>query len=219
MSNDALAKAEAYLDRAGILHRPGAVLYSSAATLKPGPIYLLGLNPGGMESSTLAESLTNTRQGHNSYLDEQWAPAGRLQPKGKATLQRRVQHLCTMLGLVTREVPASNLVFTRSTRTGTHLDFKAALPLCLPVHEMFVEVIRPRFIMTFGSMDNFRGAVRVIASESRSAEHDTWRAYRGRATIAGQEIAFGNIPHMSVWASDKRPEVLRWATHAFEAGG
>jgi hypothetical protein len=215
MSEDALAEAEAYLDQVGILYSPGAVLYSSAATLRPGPIYLLGLNPGGAEVSTLADSLANTRKGHNSYLDEQWAPAGRLQPIGKSTLQRRVQHLCAMLGLDTREVPASNLVFPRSTRMITHLDFKSALPLCLPVHEMFMKVIRPRFIMTYGSMNNFRGAVGVIASESRSAEHGSWMAHRGRAAIAEHEVAFGNIPHMSVWASDKRLEIIRWATEDF----
>lgn len=216
MSNDALAEAEAYLNQVGILDSPGAVLYSAAATLKPGPVYLLGLNPGGAERSTLADSLANSRKGHNSYLDEQWAPAGRLQPKGKATLQRRVQHLCAALGLDTRNVPASNLVFTRSTRTGTHLNFNAALPLCLPVHEVFVKAIQPRFVMTFGSMDNFRGAVQVIECESRSAEHGTWKAHRGRAVVVDREVAFGNIPHMSLWASDKRPEVLRWATNGYQ---
>ena len=30
-----------------ILHKSGEVLYSGAATLPPGEVYLLGLNPGG----------------------------------------------------------------------------------------------------------------------------------------------------------------------------
>jgi len=211
MTFDPLAQAEAYLEQAGLIDSSGAVLYSAASTLRPGPVYLLGLNPGGSEGATLRDSIAQSRAGHNAYLDEEWSPGGHVQPMGQATLQRRVQSLCTAMGLDTRSVPASNLVFTRSTRTNTHLDFSAALPLCLPVHEIFIEAIQPDFLMTFGSISNFRGAVAVTHSESRSAEHGTWKAHRGRAIVAGREIAFGNIPHMSLWASDKRPEVVRWA--------
>lgn len=211
MNDDPLSQAETYLQKAGLIDSPGAVLYSAASTLCPGPIYLLGLNPGGSEGATLRDSIAQSRTGHNAYLDEQWAPGGHLQPMGQATLQRRVQALCAAMGVDTRSVPASNLVFTRSTRTETHLDFSAALPLCLPVHKIFLKAIQPRFLMTFGSIDNFRGAVNITHSESRSAEHGTWKAHRGKAIVEGREIAFGNIPHMSLWASDKRPSVVQWA--------
>lgn len=218
----ALAEAEAYLEQSGLLDQHGAVLYSAEETLdsaeetlaREGPVYLLGLNPGGSESSTLRDSIAASRAGHNAYLDEEWAPGGHVQPKGQATLQRRVQALCAAMGCDTRAVPASNLVFTRSTRTGMHLDYAGALKLCLPVHHIFLKAIRPAFLMTFGSMDYFRQAVTVTQSESRSAEHGTWQAHRGRATVAGQEVAFGNVPHMSLWASDKRPAVIEWVLGA-----
>lgn len=211
MTAGALSRAEAYLERAGLIDSPGAVLYSADATLRPGPVYLLGLNPGGEEGHTLRDSILRSRAQHNAYLDEQWAPGGHIQPMGQATLQRRVQHLCAMMGMQTREVPASNLVFTRSTRVGTHLNFAAALPLCLPVHHIFIEAIRPRFLMTFGSIGNFASGVEITHLEHRSAQHGNWKAHRGIGVIGGREIAFGNVPHMSLWASDKRPEVMRWA--------
>lgn len=211
MPDDPLSRAQAYLEKVGLLDSPGAVLYSAASTLCPGPVYLLGLNPGGSERATLRDSIGRSRTGHNAYLDEQWAPGGHVQPMGQATLQRRIQNLCALMGLDTRSVPASNLVFTRSVRQGMHLDFPRALSLCLPVHHIFLEAIRPEFLMTFGSIDNFMGAAQVTKSESRSAEHGTWQAHRGRAIVGGREIAFANVPHMSLWASDKRPEVVRWA--------
>jgi hypothetical protein len=211
MTTDALSLAEAYLEKAGLIDSPGAVLYSADETLRPGPLYLLGLNPGGAEDSTLRDSILRSRAQHNAYLDEEWAPGGHVQPKGQATLQRRIQNLCSMMGLDTRDVPASNLVFTRSTRISTHLSFAAALKFCLPVHHIFIEAIQPHFLMTFGSIDNFKDAVTITQLEQRSAQHGTWMAHRGRGTIAGREIAFGNVPHMSLWASDKRPEIVRWA--------
>ena len=203
--------AETYLDAAGLLDQPGAVLYSGESTLDPGPVYLLGLNPGGSEGATLRDSIRNSRAEHNCYLDEQWAPGGRLQPKGQSTLQRRVQHICSLMGLETREVPASNLAFTRSTRVATHSDFKTAAEVCLAVHRLFIDAIQPDLLITYGSIGNFAGLGQLEAIEERSAQHASWMAHRGTVKIGGRSIGFANIPHMSLWASDKRPEVMRWA--------
>ena len=57
-----LDEAETYLAKAGLLNQPGAVLYSSFDTLKPGQVYLLGLNPGGSESATLQHSIQSSRE-------------------------------------------------------------------------------------------------------------------------------------------------------------
>lgn len=207
----ALDQAEAYLRSRDMLDLPGAVLYSGEETLGPGPVYVLGLNPGGSEGATLRDSIANSRRQHNAYLDESWAPGGRPQPIGQSTLQRRVQHLCKLMGFQTRKVPASNLAFTRSTRTGAHDDFAGAVKACLPVHEIFLESIQPEFLLTFGSLDNFSRVVPVDSVESRLADHGTWQAHRGFVRVGDRRIAFGNIPHMSLWASDKREHVLRWA--------
>lgn len=211
----ALSKAEAYLAEQELLAAPGAVLYSSEETLASGPVYLLGLNPGGDGSSTLADSIRASRAGHNCYLDEQWAPGGRLQPKGKATLQRRVQDLCRRMGRDTRLVPASNLAFTRSVRIGAHENFEAAVQHCFPVHQIFLDAIEPDFLMTFGSIDNFSKIGGIVELEGISAEHGAWRAHRGKVHVEGRSIRFGNIPHMSLWASDKRPAVMDWVLSDF----
>jgi hypothetical protein len=152
-----------------------------------------------------------SRAQHNAYLDEQWSPGGRLQPKGQALLQRRIQHLCSIMGFKTREVPASNLIFTRSRGVGTHPNFDADLPLCMPVHKIFIEAIQPHFLMTFGAIHYFTEAAQVTRIEHRSAEHGNLQAHRGEGNIAGFAVAFGNVPHMSRWASNKHPGVLRWA--------
>lgn len=208
---DVLDRAQAYLGETGMLGLPGGVLYSGVETLKPGPVYLLGLNPGGSGGATLKDSLENSRRGHNAYLDEEWYPGGKWRPKGQATLQRRVQHLCRMMGKDTREVPASNLAFTQSVRVDTHDDFPAAVRSSLPVHQLFLEAIRPRFLMTFGALDYFGSVIPLEQVESRDAEFSAWRAHRGYATIAGRRVAFGNVPHMSLWPSDKREHIVEWA--------
>jgi hypothetical protein len=206
-----LDRAEAYLGEIGMLGSHGGVLYSGFESLRPGPVYLLGLNPGGSGGATLKDSLDNSRRGHNAYLDEEWCPGGTWRAKGQAILQRRVQHLCGMMGRDTREVPASNLAFTQSVRVDTHADFPAAVRAALPVHELFLEAIQPTFLMTFGALGYFASVVPLEQVESRSAEFSTWRAHRGYATIAGQRIAFGNVPHMSLWPSDKREHIIAWA--------
>lgn len=206
-----LDRAEAYLAEVGLIDQSGAVLYAGASTLRPGPVYLVGLNPGGSEGPSLRSSIAASRREHNAYLDEEWAPGGHWQPKGQATLQRRIQGLCARMGLDTRAVPASNLVFTRSSRLNKHLGFEEALRLCRPVHEIFVSAVQPRFLMTFGSIDNFERAVSITTIESRPADHGNWKAHRGTASLDGYSFAFGNVPHMSLWASDSRAEVVDWA--------
>lgn len=208
---DVLTQAEQYLDGVGLIDRPGAVLYSSHETLKPGPVYLLGLNPGGSEGATLKDSIEASRRGNNAYLDEEWAPGGHVQPRGKSTLQRRVQALCRAMGVEARNAPASNLAFTRSTGLAAHQGYAGAVELCAPVHRLFMDAIEPRFVMTFGSLRHFATGVEIISAESRDARHGSWKARRGRAIAFGHEVAFGNVPHMSLWASDSRTDVVEWA--------
>lgn len=208
--SEVLDKAEDYLRDTKLIDKPGAVLYSAADTLRPGPVYVIGLNPGGTEGATLGDSIAASRRGNNAYLDEEWAPGGHVQPRGQSTLQRRVQGLCRAMGVDTRDTPASNLAFTRSTGLAGHSDYKGAVAMCAPVHQLFMDAIRPRFVMTFGNLDHFAAGVRVLSVESVDARHGGWKAHRGRALAFGHEVEFGNVPHMSLWASDKREDVVNW---------
>jgi hypothetical protein len=207
---DVLDQAEAYLGESGMLQLPGGVLYSGVDTLKPGPVYLLGLNPGGSGGASLKDSLDNSRRGHNAYLHEEWYPGGKRRPEGQATLQLRVKHLCRMMGRQPEHVPASNLAFTQSVRVDTHDDFLGAVRASMPVHRLFLDAIQPKFLMTFGALSHFANVVSLEQVESRSAEFRNWRAHRGYATIAGRRLAFGNVPHMSLWPSNRREHVLTW---------
>lgn len=209
-----LDKAEAYLEETGLIASSGAVLYSSEATLVPGPVYLLGLNAGGTTGGTLAESLRASRSGHNAYLDEAWTPGGRTCCKGEAPLQRRVQMLCKAMGLETRNVPASNLAFTRSTGIASHPGIRGAIEMCDPVHRIFMAAIRPRFVMTFGSLKHFANGVHIEHLESMDARHGNWRVHRGTAHAFGRRVEFGNVPHLSFWACEYRAEVLDWVVQA-----
>ena len=100
---------------APILDRSGNILYSSVETLRPGAIYLLGLNPGGDPRRLSWQTVRKTldalpKQVKNEYLDVSWE--GR--PPGASKLQRRVRRLAEMLGLDLRAVCAANLIFVRS---------------------------------------------------------------------------------------------------------
>lgn len=208
-----IASAENYLEQRGLLHSPGAVLYSSIDTLARGPVYFMGLNPGGgdQETSTLADNIAAARRGNNAYLDEQWAPGGRLKPAGQAVLQKRIKSVADLLELDLRDVPASNLAFTRSRRVGEHLGFEEAVRLCAPVHRIFLDVVRPRFLFTFGNIDHFKAGFELSEVETLDAMHQNWKAYRGVAKLGDLTFQFGNVPHLSVWGGDRKVSVLKWA--------
>ena len=126
-------------------------------------------------------------------------------------MQRRVQELCQEMRVATRSTPASNLAFTRSTGIASHPGYKGSVKLCEPVHKMFMEAIEPKFLMTFGQIDHFASGVEIISKESRCAQHGQWKAHRGEALAFGFRVRFGNVPHLSFWASNARKDVVRWA--------
>lgn len=206
----ALDEVEAYLDAVNLLDASGAVLYTGEQNLRQGPVYLLGLNPGGDSGGSLRESIASARTGHNAYTDEPWANRRASYKTGQAPLQLRVKRLCEQMGLEVAKVPASNLVFTRSRNTGAHLGFDEALDLCLPAHKIFMDTIRPSFLMTFGALRYFERASDELQVERRDARYGNWSAYRGRARLLGHELAFGNVPHMSYWDNRTRGEIVDW---------
>lgn len=134
----------------------GSVFYTGrAAYAGKAQVYILGANPGGDPDEQSSETI----QGHtdfvlnqapdlwSAYCDECWT--GR--PVGQAPLQRRVQHLLSKLGLDTRQVPASNVVFSRSRRI-EHLagDYHQLAELCWPVHDAVLNNLQPKAVICFG---------------------------------------------------------------------
>src|ERR1035441_2476288 len=79
----------------------------------------------------------------NTYIDDDWGRGS-----GKHHMQKRVCFMLRTLGLEPREVFATNLVFVRSPRwTPAQAGF---IPGCLRVHRMFLGIVKPHTVLTFG---------------------------------------------------------------------
>src|SRR5436853_100374 len=131
---------------APILDSSGRILYSAADTLRPGSIYLLGLNPGGDPSKheTVRYALdTLPSRVKNAYLDEVWE---RQRRPGQAPLQRRIQWLAHQLGINLKKICATNLIFVRS-RDGAGSGYPELADVCWPVHMAILRLVQPRLII------------------------------------------------------------------------
>jgi hypothetical protein len=111
------------LEETGLADKSGALLYSSIKTLSPGPLYLLGYNPGGdpeEETKTVRDHLrwVKSNPNWNEYICGEWTPGGNPLGPGEAPMQKRVRALVEGVGLRTGDVCASNLIFIRSRDDG-----------------------------------------------------------------------------------------------------
>lgn len=82
----------------------------------------------------------------SAYCDEGWegnAP-------GTYTMQPRVLHVLCRLAYEPRRIPASNLVFPRSSRAADLQDFSPLAKLCWPFHRAVIEHLGVRVILCFG---------------------------------------------------------------------
>lgn len=194
-----------------ILDRSGRVLYSGAHTLQRGPMYLLGLNPGGdptTHKDTVGSSLKEIRQRtENAYLDEVWKNAA----VGRSPLQLRVQWLMSELGFDTRDICASNLIFTRSV-SATGSGYPEMAELCWPVHEKIIAVIQPKFIIAFGNSGKspyqfLRQKLSATTEQRFPSGHGTWEC----STFVGSSgmRVFG-LPHLSRYAVSNHQRVVEW---------
>jgi hypothetical protein len=157
-SSDNLSPAiDAAFDAIGptILSRSGSVFYSGrAAFSRPSSVYLLGLNPGGdpiaQSAETVAADILQFRTQParwSAYADESWQGAA----PGTWGMQPRVLHMLRGLGLDPREVPASNVVFVRSSNeVALRLEKAELLASCWPVHQAVIETLDVRAVICFG---------------------------------------------------------------------
>lgn len=133
-----------------ILSCSGKFLYSSAQTLKPGKVYLLGYNPGGVPGNeTIENDLDKLHTQDNSYTDEKWEWGGKELDEGKHPLQKRVIHLLKSLGEEPEEVCASNLIFKRSENQ-KGVKHKKDANTCWHVHKRILQIVKPKKIVAFG---------------------------------------------------------------------
>lgn len=197
---------------ASLADTPGKVLYSSAATLDPFPIYFLGTNPAGALPSTLAQSIDHIDSGLNEYLDYSWE--GR--PPGQAKLQKQVTRFLLGLGFEPRDVPASNIVMTRSTGITTHQNMGGDARRCWPLHQIILESVQPRAILAFGSgleksaFAYLRAFLNPDEVESIPAEQPGYACHAFEANLGHGSVTVVVVPHLTRYSPHKKPAIMEW---------
>ena len=138
-----------------LLSRSGSIFYSSSSAFRSQqPLYLLGLNPGGspveMATNTIKKQFAAWRTIEHSwsaYVDESWQN----KPAGTHGMQPRIRHLFDSLGVELRDVPASNVVFARTSNEAALKAEKAILlQQCWPVHEAVINHLGVKTILCLG---------------------------------------------------------------------
>lgn len=202
---------------AALLHRSGKVFYSGRSVFSgPSDLYILGLNPGGdpevQASETIAADLLRFREGPawwSDYADESWHGA---QP-GTWGMAPRVLHMLAALDLDPRAVPASNVIFVRSSTEATLVANKEALlQSCWPVHQAVIEALRIRVILCLGGTAGRWARERLEAQQHVDSFHETnrrgWRS-ETHATGDGRMVLTLTHPGRADWRNpDADPTCL-----------
>jgi hypothetical protein len=135
--------------------RSGSTFYSGrAAFSKPAPIYVLGLNPGGSPQLQADETIERDLKGWvrrperwSAYKDESWRDA----KPGTWGMQPRILRMLVGLGFDPHDIPASNLIFVRtSNEAGLAKEKADLLSRCWPVHRAIIEELEISTILCLG---------------------------------------------------------------------
>lgn len=164
--------------------RSGTVLYSDLASIRPGPFYLMGINPGGKPQSDPREAIVcnlAAPDGMNCYADQCWrccrspyecehCDGGRLRPDERDPMQRRVCNLFDALQESPKDVLSTNLIFARSAELSKLQGSKAKWRhRCWSVHQELLRAVRPKWIITLGFGEVF-SALRARGTEIRDQQ-------------------------------------------------
>lgn len=195
------------------LDESGSVLYSSHETLKSGEVYLLGFNPGGAGGNRLDKNIDSMLLDiTNAYLDEGWKNKNGVWPKGKAPLQKRVQWILEGIGLNTRDVCASNLIFLQS-RGADDISYSLAKK-CWPVHEAILNVVKPKLIIAFGNSSvspyGFLLSMYGGKEEYLPSGHGSWSLKGFSCQINGRSVYVAGLPHLSRYSPIGKDQVIAW---------
>ena len=199
-----------------IAEMDGRVLYSSVETLGPGKLYLLGLNPGEGHDryhhiGASLRDMPNHRS--NTYIDDDWGRG-----IGLHHTQQRVCYMLRALGLEPRPVFATNLVFARS-RMWTSAQAKL-IPACLRVHQMFLEIVQPHTVLTFGkaAFDELtrigsHGAISIFDTGCPNGRAN-FSCYSTVADLFGRQFRIVCLPHFSKFKIDAQAPTMCWLKDA-----
>ena len=170
MTPDELADVVRHSMSEEMFRKPGAVLFSGLATVKPSRFYIMGLNPGG-SSKMMAGSIIDTLpppDETSAYTHQCWkkecgdnsscehVTGRRLADADLVRHQKNMICLTRLLGYdAPGEIPSANAIFARSQSLATlknesgfsEWDWWKA---CWPVHQYLLELIQPSVIISLG---------------------------------------------------------------------
>ncbi len=135
--------------------RSGSVFYSGRDAFDGSKdLYILGVNPGGSPNGREDESVKwhtekvlSEPNNWSAYRDESWL--GSL--PGTRGMQPRVLHLFSKIDCSAGTVPASNIVFVRSSReVNLEGNMQEMAELCWPFHDSVINELSPKVILCFG---------------------------------------------------------------------
>lgn len=211
---------KAHLDDAE-LHRSGAILYSTRASLRQAPLLIMGTNSGGSEK----ESGTDYTIANRIFAKKHELTIGWKNDDGFTPLQTRLRALLEKILNIhdIESVPYTNLIFMR-TRDTTSLNWDLARK-CWPVNKCILDIVQPRLVITIGNaLGNSPYAFLKLKFES-SNEQETLSGH-GRYQLRYSAMSNGNkkfsvlgLPHLSRYSIMSYPEDQHWVVNrAKEAG-
>jgi uracil-DNA glycosylase len=136
-----------------LLNRSGAILYNGWSTVRPGRLYLMGLNPGGKPeqiSQSIIDHLQSLHDDHCEY-EVPWMWQNRCAKAGEHPHQKRVKMIVKCLSERISDVCAANAIFIRSCGAADLTDAPALFRRCWPVHELLLSIVRPKIIVALGN--------------------------------------------------------------------
>lgn len=189
------------------------VFYSNpAVALRPGALYLVGLNPGGdpktHDSQTESEPLGHPRRAAerpdwNKYVDEDWGPS-----HGRNLLQQRIASLADAVlpggpeGL--RTAFCTNALFMRGNLTKANGG--ALWSACRPWHIEWLRVVQPPAILCFGNGEAvspyswFRSLMEGRRERGYVPCYAGFGAKASDGLINGKLTRLVGVPHLSRWS-------------------
>ena len=203
------------------LSKSGEFIYSATNTLRKGDVYLLGFNPGSSPDDktqrTIKEDLENFESTTiNKTLDENWGDEKKNDHQIK--LPPLIHYL---LDFDLRDICQTNLIFTRSVNAKSLDDFIFHADKYWPCHELILDIIQPRLILSNGSSKT-SSAYSYIRDKFGSNNLETrmhikkvyWKIFS--TTILNREIIVAAFPHLSRFHIQNDIEGKKWFKEMIE---
>ncbi len=203
---------EFVLTQSSLIDKPGKLLYSAGTTVRLFPIYFLGTKPGGILPTTIRQSLSDLDDGQNEYLDYRWED----RPPGQHKLQKQIQRFVTGLGFSLRDVPGTNIIFTRDRSIESHPDMDGDAILSWPIHLFMMRIIRPQTIVAYGSGEEkspfayLRRFLSPPVIETIHSGQGKFFCHRFTARIEDRPTRIVAVPHLTRYSPYTRPEIMNW---------